>query len=131
MATILIADDNDGFRRVLDLVLTADGHEVVGVTSGPEALSYLQVQTPDLIILDAIMPLLGGIEVCDRVKRVTRLKQVPLMILTSLKDPQTIQRAELAKADLVVNKPLEGKDFRRLVAKLIQRMPVKRAANSH
>lgn len=121
MARILVAEDHAGFRTVIALVLGADGHDVYCVGDGRETLAYLKDHTPDLIVLDVDMPILDGIGVCERVKRIGRLKRVPVVLLTGRHDLETERRAQLAGADLMVNKPLEGKDFRQLVGALLQR----------
>lgn len=118
-STILIADDDEGHQKVLDMLLTLDGHDVVTVNDGKEALEYLKEHTPDLVILDVHMPRVDGIDVCQRMRQVTRLKKVPVIILTALRDEKTQTLAKMAKADLVVPKPLEGKDFRATVTRLI------------
>ncbi len=119
-ATILIADDNAGQRNVLDLVLSADGYHVDAVQDGREALTYLKTNTPDLIILDVLMPHFSGLEVCGRVKRVPRLKHVPVMILTSLQDEETLASADMARADRLIIKPLSGKNLRSIVYELLE-----------
>jgi len=117
--TILVADDQESFTKVVEMLVSVDGHEVVRVSDGREALEWLKDNTPDLAILDVAMPHLSGIEVCDRMKRVGRLKDVPVMILTGLRDDNTRDMARHAKADALVVKPLEGKDFRALVRRMI------------
>ncbi len=119
MTTVLVADDLEGQRMVLDMLLSADGYVVHAVADGREALEYLKEHTPDLAVLDVNMPHVSGIDVCDRMKRVPRLKDVPVIILTVLKDERTGQMARLAKADRVIIKPLEGKDFRATVRELL------------
>ncbi len=101
------------------MLVSVDGHEVVRVNDGREALEWLKDNTPDLAILDVAMPRLSGIEVCDRMKRVARLKDVPVMILTGLRDANTRDMARHAKADALVLEPLEGKDFRALVRRMM------------
>lgn len=114
-ARILVADDTEGQRMLLEMLLSADGHEVHLVSDGREALEYLKTETPDLAILDVAMPHITGVDVCHRMKRVPRLKHVPVIILTALNDQSTREMARMAHADAVVNKPLEGKDFRATV----------------
>lgn len=117
--TILIADDENGQRVVLDMLLTLDGYNVVAKEDGRETLEYLQENTPDLIILDINMPQVSGIEVCNRIKRIRRFKDTPVIILTGLKDKRILTEARLARADRVIQKPLEGKDFRELIKDLL------------
>lgn len=118
-ASILVADDLAGQRLILEMLLSVDGYDVTTVEDGKAALEYLRGNTPDLAILDVKMPYLTGIEVCDRMKRIPRLKHVPVIILTALRDDDTIQRARESQANDVIMKPLEGKDFRQTVKDLL------------
>lgn len=118
-ATILVADDDEGHRTLVDMLLTLDGHDVVAVEDGREALDYLKENTPDLAILDVHMPHVDGIGVCERMRRVSRLKDVPVIILTVMRDQRTMTLAKMARANLVVPKPLEGKDFRAIVTRVM------------
>ena len=114
-----MADDEPAFTVVVEMLLSLDGYEVVTVGDGREALAWLREHTPDLAILDVAMPHLNGLDVCGRMKRVRRLKGVPVMILTGLRDDATRTLARQAEADALVPKPLEGKDFRALVRRLL------------
>lgn len=127
MAKILVAEDLAGQRMVLDMLLSVEGYEVKLVEDGAEALQYLKEHTPDLAILDVKMPNVDGLDVCRRMKKVTRLKDVPVMILTALRDEATLEAARLAGADAVVLKPLEGKDFRTQVKQLMREPDVAEA----
>lgn len=122
-STILVADDAEGQRLVLDMLLSVDGYEVVTVGDGKEALEYLKDHTPALAILDFQMPHLNGAEVCHRMKRIPRLKDVPVIMLTAYRDEQVVTHAKMAHADRIVFKPLEGKDFRTLVRELLAEGP--------
>lgn len=117
--TILVADDDAGHRSLVEMLLTLDGHEVVTVDDGKEALEYLKEHTPSLVILDVHMPRVDGIDVCQRMRQVSRLKEVPVIMLTALRDEKTQTLAKMAKANLVVAKPLEGKDFRATVTRVM------------
>ncbi|HNQ99054.1 MAG TPA: response regulator [Trueperaceae bacterium] len=117
--TILVADDAEGQRMVLEMLLSVDGYEVVTVEDGKAALEYLKDHTPDLAILDVMMPHLSGLQVCHRMKRIPRLKDVPVLVLTAMRDEETLTHARMAHADGVVFKPLEGKDFRETVRNLL------------
>ena len=112
---VLIADDQEGHRKLLDLLLSIDGYDITMVEDGREALTWLQKHTPDLAILDVSMPFVTGLEVADRIRRVSRLKGVKIIVLTAARDERTRELARLANVDALVLKPLEGKDFRALV----------------
>ncbi|MEX2535271.1 MAG: response regulator [Trueperaceae bacterium] len=118
-ATVLVADDSDGHRKVIELLLSAHNYDVVAVTDGHEALTYLQGNTPHVGILDVNMPFMTGIEVCKRVKRISRLRSLPMIIMTSLADSATQSAAEDAGADLLVHKPLAGKSLPQLIKQAV------------
>ena len=103
------------------MLLSLDGYDVRLVEDGVEALEYLKDNTPDLAILDVKMPNLSGIDVCMRMKRVSRLRDVPVVMLTALRDEDTRTRIKVAEADAIIYKPLEGKDFRETVRALLAR----------
>lgn len=118
---VLVADDLAGQRMILDMLLSIDGYEVHMVDDGLAALDFLKVHTPDLVILDVVMPHLGGLEVCGRMKRISRLRDVPVIILTAHQDDHVSAQARYVKADALVYKPLEGKDLRLRVRELLTR----------
>src|SRR5690625_7761339 len=98
-ASILVADDVAGQRLILEFLLSVDGYDVTTVEDGKAALEYLKGNTPDLAILDVKMPYLSGIDVCDRMKRIPRLREVPVIILTAMRDDATLQAARDSRAD--------------------------------
>ncbi len=123
-ATILVADDEPAVRNLLEMILGSDGHTVISVADGKEALTYLKDHTPDLIVLDINMPFMSGLDVCSRVKRIKRFQNTPVVILTAMNDQRTRDAATGVKVDLFVNKPLTGKNFRKTVQDLLEsRLP--------
>lgn len=116
---VLVADDNEGHRTLVDLLLATEGYELAMVEDGKAALEWLKDHTPALAILDVAMPQLGGLEVAERIRRIGRLKDTKIVVLTALRDPQTREGARLAKVDALVMKPLEGKDFRDLIKRVL------------
>ena len=117
--TILVADDEAATRTMLEVILSADGHDIVAVPDGKIALEYLQTHTPDIMLLDSQMPFIDGFEICARIKRIKRLRQTPVLLLTALDDDQTRDHARLVGADDIVSKPLSGKNLRGRVSQLI------------
>ena len=121
--TILAADDQAGQRLLLDVMLSVD-YELILLKDGLEVLNYLKSNlAPDLIILDVEMPKVNGLDVCSRIKRVSRLQDIPVMILTANDDEATKTLAEMSKADRLVYKPLSGKDFSSIVKDLVNKIP--------
>lgn len=116
--TVLVADDDVGHLRLLELVLGAYKFDVVTVENGQDAIAYLEANTPDMMILDVNMPFMTGLEVCSRARRLGRLKDVPVIIMTALTDEDTRRQADAAGADLFLNKPLTGTDLRGAISSL-------------
>jgi PleD family two-component response regulator len=81
---ILIADDDDVSRLELEALLTRNGHQVVAVSDGTEALAVMNGESPpQLAILDWLMEETDGAEVCKRVRERSDLRNVYLILLTS------------------------------------------------
>lgn len=118
--TILVADDEPAIRTMLEVILSADGHEIVTVPDGKAALDYLRDHTPDAMLLDVKMPQMNGFEICSRVKQVKRLSSAAVLLLTGFDDDQTRDHARMVGADDLVYKPLSGKNLRSRVRQLIE-----------
>lgn len=80
---ILIAEDDENSRRLLETVLVAKGHTVISVDNGLKALSCLQTETVDLIVSDILMPEMDGYGLCRAIKQNQSLKHIPLIFYTA------------------------------------------------
>jgi CheY-like chemotaxis protein len=116
---ILIAEDTEANIELLDMLL-ADHYFITYVEDGKGALDHVKLNTPDLVILDVDMPLMNGLEVCSRMKKVSRLKAIPILILTARTDDETRKKALEYGADEFMNKPLSGKNIRQVVTQMIE-----------
>ena len=65
---VLILDDEPGARYVLETLLPTEGHEILLARNGEEALAQVEKLTPDVILLDVMMPGMDGFEMCQRLK---------------------------------------------------------------
>ncbi len=89
---ILVVEDTELLRRIYTDKLAQDGYDVHGAADGLEALSYLRTNTPDLILLDLIMPKMSGLEVLEVIKKDPRLREIPVVILTNLGQDSDVER---------------------------------------
>ena len=105
LATILIVDDDATNVVVLQSVLETAGYHLVVAHNGREALDMLGCATPDLILLDLLMPELDGFEVCRRVKASPQWGDIPIIVLTGLDDVDDYTRAIDCGADDFMTKP--------------------------
>lgn len=111
-STILIVDDQLSAREVLRGLLAQKNFSLVFATTGDEALAKAAELIPDLILLDVMMPGMDGFEVCRRLRADTRLAEVPVIMVTSLDDPDSRLTGLEAGADDFINKPFNRAELR-------------------
>ncbi|HYZ05652.1 MAG TPA: response regulator transcription factor [Rubrobacter sp.] len=119
MAKVLIVDDEPNIREVVGLYLRRDGHTVVSVTDGEEALEAFRESEPDLVVLDLMLPKISGLEVCRRMRADRR---VPLIMLTARgEEEERIVGLSLGADDYVV-KPFSPRELAARVAAVLRRV---------
>lgn len=110
---ILIAEDDNVSRLVLQLTLQAAGHEVIAVENGAAALSVFENENaPPLAILDWMMPDVDGLEVCRRVRQLSGALPVYIILLTAKTEKTDIVRGLDAGANDYVTKPFDREELR-------------------
>jgi adenylate cyclase len=109
-ARILVVDDVPVNVRLLEAVLVANGYEVVSAANGGEALEAVAAQQPDLVLLDVLMPVLDGYEVCRRLRADPATAVLPVVMVTS-SEGQEKTRAIAAGADDFIPKPLDHEEL--------------------
>ena len=83
MTTILVADDESESRTLLTAILTAEGYGVRLADGGALALASIELNRPELILLDVRMPGLDGFEVCRRLKQRDETRDIPLIFISA------------------------------------------------
>jgi putative two-component system response regulator len=115
---VLVADDTDSIRALFHKLLTADGHDVLAVEDGLEALDAVPRHRPDVILLDVGMPGLDGIEVCRRLKADPATRLTPVVLVTGLSDLSDRIKGIEAGADDFLSKPVHPHELRARVVSL-------------
>jgi putative two-component system response regulator len=106
MKKILVVDDNIASLKQIAALLAAD-FDIMSADSGAMALQVCAAERPDLVLLDVQMPDMNGMETITRLKENSELKQVPVIFLTGLNDPETeVKALELGAMDFV-SKPID------------------------
>ena len=118
---ILVVDDDPDIRDVLNITLSAEGYEVIEASNGEEALRAIEEKTPTLIILDYMMPLLDGREVCRRLKEDILLAHLPILMLTGKGEVLDKVCGIEAGADDYVVKPFEPQELLARIKMIIRR----------
>ena len=103
---VLVVDDEDDILDLLDYNLRKEGYEVDLARDGIEALAKTQSRTPDVIILDVMMPRMDGIEFCRAVRGHAVLRSVPILMLTARSDEHDHVTGLDVGADIYLTKPI-------------------------
>lgn len=109
--TVLIVEDNDFIRNMYQLKLSKSGIETIEAVDGSMALAKIAETKPDLVLLDLMMPNMGGIEVLEQLRQQKMVPQLPVLILTNIMDQLTIDKCKvLGACDYIVKTDLTPKE---------------------
>jgi DNA-binding response OmpR family regulator len=101
--TILILEDQKGFRRVYRDVLEKDGYDVLEAADGEAGWDIIYNKKPDLILLDLGLPVMDGFQVLEKLKRSEQTKDIPVIVFSALGEPTDVQRAmQMGASDYTV-----------------------------
>ena len=119
-STILIVDDERLGRETLEALLLPEGHRLIFAHNGAEGLARAAELTPDLVLLDLMMPGMSGFEVCRALRASPGQTEVPVIIVTSLDDRASRLRGIKAGADDFITKPFDGVELRTRVRSILR-----------
>ena len=112
---ILIVDDEPDVLALMCIRLEKYGYEIITAINGKDAFDRIVKDKPDLVLLDLIIPIIYGTEVCRRVKNDEDLKHIPIILYTAHGEVMTAEKAKSFGADGYIAKPFEAED---LIAKI-------------
>jgi len=118
MDRVLVVDDNEAIQKLVSVNLQIRGYTVTVAGSGEEALSLFNADTYDLLILDLVLPGLGGIDVCAQIRQQS---DVPVIVLSAREDEELKVRALDAGADDYVTKPFSQEELLARVRAVMRR----------
>ncbi|HMJ11190.1 MAG TPA: response regulator [Polyangiaceae bacterium] len=103
---ILVVEDQDSIRRMIEALVQARGYQVTAVASGAKAIDLASTDPPDLVLLDLMLPgQFDGFEVCRRLRADPGTSKVPVVIISALDDAESRSRASDAGATAYYTKP--------------------------
>ncbi|MBD2564966.1 MULTISPECIES: response regulator [Nostoc] len=105
--SVLVVDDERGLRLVLHRAMEKEGYRVTEACNGQHCLDICQQQVPDLILLDAMMPGLDGFSCCTQMQTLLGDNCPPILMITSLDDQESVDRAFEAGATDYITKPID------------------------
>ncbi len=116
---ILIVDDDLFMRKILLRYLERENYRVVEAENGMEALKLYKEHQPDMILLDAMMPVLDGFECCSQLQKLPDGDHTPVLIITALEDRESVDRAYDVGASDYITKPIHWAVLRQRVRRLL------------
>jgi two-component system, OmpR family, alkaline phosphatase synthesis response regulator PhoP len=119
--SILVVEDEEDILELVSYNLIREGYGVVGVQTGEEALTAVNRELPDLMVLDLMLPGLDGLEVCRRVKSDQNSQSVPIIMLTAKSEESDIVAGLELGADDYIAKPFSPKVFLARVRTVLRR----------
>jgi len=116
---ILIVEDSDSIRKMIEALVAARGHAVEAVPTGAKGVEAATARVPDVVLLDLNLPgSLDGFDVCTRLRADETTKNVPILIITAMDDAQSKQRALDAGANAYYVKPFSPTALLKEIEKL-------------
>jgi CheY-like chemotaxis protein len=118
---VLVCEDQDAIRRMIETLVGSSGHEVVGVATGAKAVELASTEPFDILLLDLMLPgQLDGFEVCTRLRALESTKDLPIFVISAMDDPESRERVRQAGATAFFAKPFRPlellKDIQRIAA---------------
>ena len=120
MATVLVVDDEFGIVDVLETLLTDEGYRVLTACNGKQGLVKLSEERPDVILLDFMMPILGGGEMLLAMAAEPAYQRIPVIMMSSLREDVIAERCKGYAAFL--HKPFRVSAVLSAVARVLDRM---------
>jgi CheY-like chemotaxis protein len=122
MATILVVDDSPVSRHLLSYTLKREGHDVITLAGGYEALGTLATEAIDLVIADLQMPGMDGLTLLGRIRRSEGIHATKLLMLTASGHEQDRDAAQTAGVDGFLTKPASSRDLVAAVDQLLHQL---------
>ncbi len=110
MSTVLIIDSNDSILLLLQMMLTRAHYQVLSAADGNEGLEIAKLNQPGVILVDELLPVMPGAEVCQQLKNDPHTRHIPVILSTAALVQDPLGHAQRAGADAVLRKPFRAAD---------------------
>lgn len=121
--SVLVVDDEPMARTLLRLMLVRAGFDVVEAEDGFDALDKLKDGSPDVMILDVMMPGIDGFSVCETVRAAPRTAELPIIMLSAKTDLESVNKGLQLGANKYLTKPISPEELTRQVRDVLHEQP--------
>jgi DNA-binding response OmpR family regulator len=118
---ILLADDEEDIKAVVTLFLESKGYQVITAFDGLAALDLARSESPDLILLDVMMPVVNGFEVCTRLKADDATRDIPVVMLSAMAQSESVDKGLAAGAVDYIVKPFDPSRLEEVIARVLEK----------
>jgi DNA-binding response OmpR family regulator len=118
---ILVAEDDPALRRLIDMLLSSQGYDVLTVNDGADALAAVDNWPPDALVVDVMMPRISGLTVCRELRADRRFATVPIILLTARVFDEDIQKVMELGGIEFMNKPFNPRQLVAVLEGLVAR----------
>lgn len=117
---VLVVDDDRSLRTLLRFAMEEEGYQVAEANNGENCLAQFARLTPDIVLLDAVMPVMDGFTCCSQLRTLPTAEYTPVLMITVLDDQESVDQAFAAGATDYVTKPIHWAVLRQRVARLLE-----------
>ena len=118
--SILIVDDEPNNLEVIETMLDGENYDLYYASNGEEAIAGLDAFNPDVILLDLTMPVMDGLEVCQRLKLIRKWRAVPIIMVTASASKAVLSKCLAAGADDFIDKPVDKVEMRARIKSMLR-----------
>jgi pilus assembly protein CpaE len=104
---ILVVDDDQGIRRLLELMLRRSGYQVITATTGETAIEMVRTEKPDLVLMDVMLPGMSGFQATQNIRRLPEGSQIPIVFLSSHTDMEAKMKGLRGGGNDYITKPVK------------------------
>jgi DNA-binding response OmpR family regulator len=118
---VLVVEDDESILKLECLLLASAGYEPYAAMSGIAALNDIANAPPDLILLDVMLPGVGGLEICKRLKGNAKTQHIPVVFLSGKSTPADILKGKQVGGDLYITKPFKSASLMKTINQLLKK----------
>lgn len=120
---ILVVEDFDALRDVYEIFLSRDGYQVATVANGLEAIDALRNDTPDLILLDMLLPHVSGWDLLRFIRGIPKWQGIPVIVVSALSEAPNVAQGWSLGCTSYLEKPVDMEDLCLLVNRILENPP--------